>query len=614
LAFLAAAILPALIISVFGVLSQLSRVRSGVGKNLDLLATLQENQVEQWTSSQIAALSSLAHDPSLERQVRSFLVTQKSESDKQTAQLSINAHLSSFLVQHPNFDEVFLLSGDGQVVASTDATHQGQLETKAPYFDRGSEERFFDPSVFIDRLGRSSLVVAEPLRYVTGESIGVLVGLVKPEPLTRLMQSAPGLGETGQTYLVDKEGALVTSLRNKENPTPGEAVTSPGVAKVVAGISGQSAYSNYEGQTVLGVYRWLPGVQMGLLAEQHLGEALRSSYLVVGATFIVTLVAIGFAALLGSIMAGRIARPVTEITAAARKMVAGDLKQSVVIDRSDEIGELGLAFNKMADQLRMTIGSLENTVAERTLQLQQASDQYRMRTIHLEASAEINRAAASILDPQELMQSTAELIRERFGFYHVSFFLIDDTGDSAAVVASTGEVGQLMVAQPHRLQVNGESMVGWVCAHGQPRIAFNVGSDAVHFGNPLLPDTRSEMVVPLLVGNQLLGALDVQSNREAAFGEDDVRTLQGMTDLIAITLHNARLFTETERGARHQQFITRVTDQMQRANGITDIMTLTLEALGETFDLAQATVCLGTEAELRAAGSGNGGRPNDKRG
>jgi GAF domain-containing protein len=309
-------------------------------------------------------------------------------------------------------------------------------------------------------------------------------------------------------------------------------------------------------------------------------------------------------------MAGRIARPVTQITEAARKMVAGDLKQSVVINRSDEIGELGLAFNQMADQLRMTIGSLESTVDERTEQLQQASDQYRLRTIHLEASAEINRAAASILDPQELMQSTAELIRERFDFYHVSFFLIDETGAWAVVVASTGEVGQLMVAQPHRLQVGGESMVGWVCAHGQPRIAFNVGSDALHFGSPLLPDTRSEMVVPLLVGNQLLGSLDVQSNREAAFGEDDVRTLQGITDMIAITLHNARLFTETQTGARHQQFITRVTDQMQRANSIADIMTLTLEGLGETFDLAQATVCLGTEEDLRT-GSGNGKRPND---
>jgi HAMP domain-containing protein/putative methionine-R-sulfoxide reductase with GAF domain len=614
LAFLAAAVIPALIISVFGVLSQVSRVRSDVGKNLDLLATLQENQVEQWISSQIAALSSLAHDPSLERQIRSFLVTNTSESDKQTARLSINAHLSSFLVQHADFDEVFLLSGDGRVAASTDVTHQGQLETEAPYFDQGSEARFFAPSVFVDRLEHSSLVVAEPLRYVTGEPIGVLVGLVKPEPLARLMQSAPGLGESGQTYLVDKEGALVTPLRNKEKPALGEAVTSPGAAKVVAGISGRSTYSNYEGQTVLGVYRWLPEVQMGLLAEQRLAEALRSSYLAVGATVIVTLVAIGLAAMLGSKMAGRIARPVIEITEAAKKMVAGDLKQSVAINRSDEIGDLGLAFNQMADQLRMTIGSLENTVAERTEQLQQASDQYRMRTIHLEASAEISRAAASILDPQELMQSTAELIREQFDFNHVSFFLIDQTGDWAAVVASTGEVGQLRVAQPHRLPVGGESMVGWVCAHGQPRIAFNVGSDAVPFDNPLLPDTRSEMVVPLLVGNQLLGALDVQSDREAAFGEDDVRTLQGMTDLIAITLHNARLFTETQRGAQHQEFITRVTDQMQRANSITDIMTLTLEELGETFDLAQATVCLGTEAELGTAGSGNGGRPNDKRG
>jgi GAF domain-containing protein len=203
------------------------------------------------------------------------------------------------------------------------------------------------------------------------------------------------------------------------------------------------------------------------------------------------------------------------------------------------------------------------------------------------------------------MQTTVDLIRDRFRFYHVSFFLLDDADEWAVVRASTGEVGKQMVTRPHQLAVGGESMVGWVCAHRQPRIALDVGTDAIHFDNPLLPNTRSEMVLPLRVGERLLGALDVQSTEESAFDDDDVRTLQGLADLVAIALENARLFAETRRGIRHQQLVARITDRLPQATSIADILTVTLEDLGDTFDLAQATVWLGTEAQLAAAGNGH---------
>jgi len=159
-----------------------------------------------------------------------------------------------------------------------------------------------------------------------------------------------------------------------------------------------------------------------------------------------------------------------------------------------------------------------------------------------------------------------------------------------------------MVAQPHQLRVGRESMVGWVCAKRRPRIALDVGADAVHFDNPLLPHTRSEMVLPLLVGDRLLGALDVQSSDEAAFDDDDVRSLQGMADLIAVALENAGLFAATRRSAQHQRFIAQYTDRLQRATSVADVLTCTLEELGETFDLAQATVCLSTETDLGTGG------------
>jgi putative methionine-R-sulfoxide reductase with GAF domain len=260
-----------------------------------------------------------------------------------------------------------------------------------------------------------------------------------------------------------------------------------------------------------------------------------------------------------------------------------------------ELAQQAEEQNQDADQLQ----ALKRQISL----LQQANYELQRRAIHLEASTAVSQAAVSILDPQELMQTTVDLIRERFKYYHVSFFLLDETEEWAVVRASTGEIGRKMVAEPHRLLVGGESMVGWVCQHRKPRIALDVGADAVHFDHPLLPHTRSEIALPLRVGDRLLGALDVQSVEENAFGNDDLRALQGMADLVAITLENARLFATTRKGTRHQRIVTAISERVQQAVSVDETLALTLEELSDTFDLARATICLGTESELQAVES-----------
>lgn len=593
--FLIAAVIPALILSIFGILSQVSSIRSNVTSNLELLAAQQETQIEQWIQSQRAAISTLAHEPSLVRLIRTLLMTDQNESEEQTTRLTVNASLSTFQVQHPVFDEVFLLNADGRVVNSTATSHTDKLESDAPYFVQGLKESYFGPPLYIERLDKLSLAIAEPLRYISGETIGVLVGLVDPEPLSQFMQTAPSLGRTGETFLVDAGGVLITSLSGNGKPAPGSLLESFGIERASAGDSGRGIYQSYDGKSVLGVFRWLPKMQMGLLAERQSSDAFRPIFVAIGGTLAVTVLAIALTALLGGQMAKRIVRPIAEMTESARQMIAGDLNVSVATNRSDEIGALGHAFNHMAERLRATIGSLEQTVAERTRQLELANYRLQKRTVHLEASAEVSRAAASTLDPRGLLQTTVDLIRERFQFNHVSFFLLDHTGEWAIAHAATGEVGRTLVAERYRLRVGGESIVGWVCRHFQPRIAPDVRPDDEHLDSALLPETRSEMALPLLAGGRLLGALDVQSAEEDAFDDEDVRTLQGLADLVAVALQNARVFAETRQLAQHQQLATRVLDRLQRASSVSEVFTFVLEELGETFDLAQATFRLNPE-------------------
>jgi GAF domain-containing protein len=181
---------------------------------------------------------------------------------------------------------------------------------------------------------------------------------------------------------------------------------------------------------------------------------------------------------------------------------------------------------------------------------------------------------------------------------------MDEAGDWAIARASTGDIGKQMVAQPHRLRVGGESMVGWVCAHREPRIALDVGADAVHFDNPLLHDTRSELVMPLQVAERMIGAMDVQSTQASAFDADDVRSLQGMADLVAIVLQNARTFTATRNTAERQRFAVGVVQRFQRAESIDDVVSIALQELGTSFDLSRAALCISSGST--SPGSGNG--------
>jgi GAF domain-containing protein/DNA-binding response OmpR family regulator len=168
------------------------------------------------------------------------------------------------------------------------------------------------------------------------------------------------------------------------------------------------------------------------------------------------------------------------------------------------------------------------------------------RATLLQTAAEVSQAATSYLDLDTLLSQTVDLIRDRFGYYHVSIFLVDEYKRNAVVEASTGEVGQQMLAMNHKLEVGGRSIVGTATGTGRPRIALDVGKDAFHFNNPLLPNTRSEMALPLIARGEVIGALDVQSTKRGAFTEGDITILQSMANQLANAIEAARSFQESK--------------------------------------------------------------------
>jgi GAF domain-containing protein len=188
-------------------------------------------------------------------------------------------------------------------------------------------------------------------------------------------------------------------------------------------------------------------------------------------------------------------------------------------------------------------GSLESRVEARTTQLR--------------AVNEVGRAASAILNPEELIERVVNLITDQFGYYYTALFLVDEKGEQAELLSATGEAGRVLKENKHHLRIGGNSMVGMAISTREARIALDVGAEQLRFENPLLPYTRSEIALPLIIGDRVLGALDVQSTKAGAFGPQEIETLQGMANQVAIAFDNARLYQNAKNSLAESQAIQR---------------------------------------------------------
>ena len=235
-------------------------------------------------------------------------------------------------------------------------------------------------------------------------------------------------------------------------------------------------------------------------------------------------------------VAKTVSNPIYELIKTFNRIEQGDLTQRAPVSSTDELGIVTVQFNRMLARLESLQSTLEQQVVERTRQLA--------------ATNEVGRVAASSLDPEQLLARVLPLFPEQFGYYYASIYLLDPSGKWAELKEATGEAGRVLKQNRHRLEVSGKNMVGTAIREQTPRIAQIVSDEKQRFDNPLLPYTRSEIALPLMVGDRVLGALNVQSTREADFGPQVIETMKNMAGQVAIALENARLYQEAQQVIR----------------------------------------------------------------
>lgn len=207
------------------------------------------------------------------------------------------------------------------------------------------------------------------------------------------------------------------------------------------------------------------------------------------------------------------------------------------------------AFSQSWTNAMRESGVANVRVQARSQELENTTKVLHRQTSQLRATAEVARAGSAILDPEKLSSEVTNRIQEEFspmGVYYVGLFLLDEAGESAVLKAATGEAGQQLLEMEHRLALDQASAISWCINHQEPLIALGAEGETVRFHNPALSRTRSEIALPLRSRGHILGALSVQSVKEAAFEESDIAVLQTMADLVALSIDNARLFSKTE--------------------------------------------------------------------
>jgi GAF domain-containing protein len=275
--------------------------------------------------------------------------------------------------------------------------------------------------------------------------------------------------------------------------------------------------------------------------------------------------------------------------------------------RQDNYQKLNVELKQRENELENIKKNLERNVEERTAELasrnnelDRANTQIRRRAAQFEALAQVTQAITSVRDLHELLPHIATVISESFGFYHVGIFLIDEINEYAVLSAASSEGGRKMLERKHRLRIGEQGIVGNVTLIGKPRIVTDVGADAAFFSNPELPDTHSEMALPLKNGERIIGALDVQRIETSAFTEDDIQMLSLLASQVSLAIENARLFDETRGALTKAETVSR-----QFTREAWGRLHIEQSLLGYRYDLTGASP-LEELVEVTEAGEGTG--------
>lgn len=529
---------PILISGATSTLIDLQRDTAQVEGLLTLVSDTTSQQIDNLVTSMGLDLEAIKQDPYVAANTDILIRFAPTATTRAQIESGLRSIFRQRMANSDYYQNISLLDLTGEVLVSTNTALTGQnLRTYPGFSSALINQIVLDP--YINSFGYAQARLFIPLKDDDGVAMAVLMADINFDLIYPIIKEATEyLGETGEAYLINNQGQLVSPMLNSPEIELGTVISFEDLEEAENVLTGEvpfQTYTNIVGVEVFGTNKTIRGVNGKLVLEQNQEEAFTYLNLSIIINVVISAITLIIAIILTVMVSSNFSAPIEKISAAARRVLQGEPGEFPELERSDEIGTLSNTLNQMTSQLLVTTVNLEQTVAERTKVLER-------RANYLETTSKISRATTGIYDLKSLLNTVAHLISEDFGFYHVGIFINDENQEYAVLQASNSEGGWKMLARGHKLKIGAQGIVGYVTGTGEPRVQQQVtGEDSVYFDNPDLPLTRSELALPLSVGEEILGALDVQSTMEQAFTEEDVTVLQTLADAVTVSIQNARL-------------------------------------------------------------------------
>lgn len=556
---------------------------------LDLEVKTKEIRLDRW-----------AHGPSRSAELQAALTNGPDSPGFADLRQGLSQELRSIDAQtgRATFSEYFLAGTDGIIVLSSRADWEGTPLRDMPFYASlapNDHETFalYDAAPLYPR----QLILASVSRIeaTDGRPLGILVGITQPQELQGILTNLSAVNADSSAVFVMPAGTVIGSDAYTDQitviqfPATQQMLITNALNSVMHQPSSPLAtvqFSDNTGTSAFGQVEWLDSIHAGVLYDIHqdtIFGPLNSLIPFTVALFIITLAAMGIVLYLG---ASRVFRPLVNLADITRRFAEGDFTERAEARTRDEIGMLAQSFNTMAEELSNLYRSLEQKVDERTRQIRTA--------------AEVAQRITSTAKLDELLNRTVQLIVDQFSFYQASIFMLDQRGRYAVLQAAYGPAAREMLARGHRLEVGSASIIGWVTSNRQPRVASDVTDDPIHLRNELLPQTRSEVGIPIAIGNLVLGALDVQSTSPGAFGPDTIVMLELIASQIAVAIQNVGLVQSTQVDLQDLQRLQRSSREIASSRTRDEALTALEQALQDS-PYSGLVISL-DDAQLRLAG------------